>query len=181
MDGFSGNELTCDNQSQDGAKAIAVGTPIAIIGEEGDDLSGADKLASESGDSASSSSGGGESSSSGGGDAVKKAEETSKPKSSETGDSSNTEQKDSSKSGGTPALGTPKDETKFGSGNQGTSPQKAPPMGSGGDKPKFFASPIARKIALEKGIPLGQVKGTGPEGRITKVSLILLYFEVIVS
>lgn len=38
------------------------------------------------------------------------------------------------------------------------------------DKPKFFASPLARKIALEKGIPLGQVKGTGPEGRITQVS-----------
>ena len=46
---------------------------------------------------------------------------------------------------------------------------KAPEQG--GDKPKFFASPLARKIALEKGVPLGKVKGTGPEGRIIEVSL----------
>lgn len=41
--------------------------------------------------------------------------------------------------------------------------------GSGADKPKFFASPLARKLALERGVPLGQIKGTGPEGRIVKV------------
>ncbi|OBZ79090.1 Pyruvate dehydrogenase complex protein X component, mitochondrial [Grifola frondosa] len=34
--------------ANDGAKNIAVGSAIAIIGEEGDDLSGADKLAAES-------------------------------------------------------------------------------------------------------------------------------------
>lgn len=33
---------------------------------------------------------------------------------------------------------------------------------------RIFASPIAKKIALEKGIPLGQVKGTGPAGRIVR-------------
>jgi pyruvate dehydrogenase E2 component (dihydrolipoamide acetyltransferase) len=49
---------------------------------------------------------------------------------------------------------------------------KAPEKVGQGEKPKFFASPLARKIALEKGIPLGQVKGTGPEGRITQVSFI---------
>ena len=43
-------------QSQDGAKAITVGTPIAIIGEEGDDLSGADALAAEGSGSGSGSS-----------------------------------------------------------------------------------------------------------------------------
>ncbi|KDN44378.1 pyruvate dehydrogenase [Tilletiaria anomala UBC 951] len=38
------------------------------------------------------------------------------------------------------------------------------------DKPtdRIFASPLARKIAQEKGVPLAQVKGTGPNGRITK-------------
>lgn len=66
-----------------------------------------------------------------------------------------------------PALQTPHDETKYGSGG-GSEAQKAPE--TKGDKPKFFASPLARKIALERGVPLGQVKGTGPEGRITKVS-----------
>jgi len=66
-------------------------------------------------------------------------------------------------------LGTPADEKKYGSGGSSEG-MKAPERG--GDKPKFFASPLARKIALEKGVPLGQVKGTGPEGRIIEVSLL---------
>jgi pyruvate dehydrogenase E2 component (dihydrolipoamide acetyltransferase) len=33
---------------------------------------------------------------------------------------------------------------------------------------RTFASPIAKKIALEQGIPLAKVKGTGPDGRITR-------------
>lgn len=37
---------------------------------------------------------------------------------------------------------------------------------SSGDR--IFASPIAKKIALEKGIPLSKVKGSGPDGRILR-------------
>jgi len=33
---------------------------------------------------------------------------------------------------------------------------------------RIFASPIAKKIALEHGIPLSKVKGTGPDGRIVR-------------
>ncbi|KII93532.1 hypothetical protein PLICRDRAFT_171273 [Plicaturopsis crispa FD-325 SS-3] len=33
---------------------------------------------------------------------------------------------------------------------------------------RIFASPIAKKIALERGIPLAKIKGTGPEGRIIR-------------
>lgn len=33
---------------------------------------------------------------------------------------------------------------------------------------RIFISPLAKKLAAEKGIDLRQVKGTGPEGRITK-------------
>lgn len=33
---------------------------------------------------------------------------------------------------------------------------------------RIFASPIAKKIALERGIPLAKVKGTGPNGRIIR-------------
>lgn len=150
-------------QSNDGAKAIAVGTPIAIIGEEGDDLSGADALASES-----------SSSSSSGSSAPEKpaSEQKEAAKSNKSSTPSTSDQKDSNASGGTPALGTPADEGKYGSGNAGTEGQKAPPKADDKDKPTFFASPLARKIALEKGVPLGKVKGTGPEGRITKVSRI---------
>ncbi|XP_043936949.1 dihydrolipoyllysine-residue acetyltransferase component of pyruvate dehydrogenase complex, mitochondrial isoform X2 [Protopterus annectens] len=40
----------------------------------------------------------------------------------------------------------------------------APPEQTG----RIFISPLAKKLAAEKGIDLRQVKGTGPEGRITK-------------
>jgi pyruvate dehydrogenase E2 component (dihydrolipoamide acetyltransferase) len=36
---------------------------------------------------------------------------------------------------------------------------------------RIFASPIAKKIALERGIPLAKVKGTGPEGRIIRADV----------
>ncbi|GAI48766.1 unnamed protein product, partial [marine sediment metagenome] len=34
------------------------------------------------------------------------------------------------------------------------------------------ASPLAKKIAAEKGVDLGNVKGTGPGGRITKEDVL---------
>ncbi|CAO2635120.1 Dihydrolipoyllysine-residue acetyltransferase component of pyruvate dehydrogenase complex, mitochondrial [Lemmus lemmus] len=37
-----------------------------------------------------------------------------------------------------------------------------------GPKGRVFASPLAKKLAAEKGIDLTRVKGTGPEGRIIK-------------
>ncbi|PVG04612.1 pyruvate dehydrogenase [Serendipita vermifera] len=33
---------------------------------------------------------------------------------------------------------------------------------------RIFATPIAKKIALERGIPLSKIKGSGPEGRILR-------------
>ena len=156
-------------QVDDGAKGVAVGNTIAIIGEEGDDPSGADALAKEDSSSGSAEPDAKPASS-------EKSEPTSSDASSGESKSSAAPQKDDSASGAknaganvTPQLGTPGDEKKYGSGNAGTEGMKAPELG--GDKPKFFASPLARKIALEKGVPLGQVKGTGPEGRITEVSL----------
>ncbi|KAK1925274.1 CND02450-like protein [Papiliotrema laurentii] len=129
----------------DGAKSIAVGTPIAIIGEEGDDLSGADALAKE-------------------GSAPAKSEQKDEAPKKETGKAPEPTVTSETT---TDALKTPHDETKYGSGG-GSSAQKAPEVGAGSDKPRFFASPLARKIALERGIPLGEIKGTGPEGRIVK-------------
>jgi hypothetical protein len=160
-------------QVEDGAKGVTVGNTIAIIGEEGDDPAGAEALANESSSTSSSSESKSDSSSS-----AEKSSKTgdSQPTSSEASSgeskSSSSPQKDDStrkdNSKHTPALGTPADEKKYGSGG-GSEEMKAPEKG--GDKPKFFASPLARKIALEKGVPLGKVKGTGPEGRITEVSL----------
>lgn len=161
-------------QVEDGAKGVTVGNTIAIIGEEGDDPAGAEALANEGSSSSSESKPSSDSSSS-----AEKSSKTgdSQPTSSEASSgeskSSSAPQKDDSthkdNSKHTPALGTPADEKKYGSGG-GSEEMKAPEKG--GDKPKFFASPLARKIALEKGVPLGKVKGTGPEGRITEVSLL---------
>lgn len=36
---------------------------------------------------------------------------------------------------------------------------------------RIFASPIAKKLALERGIPLGKVKGSGPNGRIIRADV----------
>jgi pyruvate dehydrogenase E2 component (dihydrolipoamide acetyltransferase) len=39
-------------------------------------------------------------------------------------------------------------------------------------KGKVVASPLARKVAREAGIPLGMIRGTGPEGRIIKKNVL---------
>ncbi|XP_015746979.1 dihydrolipoyllysine-residue acetyltransferase component of pyruvate dehydrogenase complex, mitochondrial [Python bivittatus] len=44
----------------------------------------------------------------------------------------------------------------------------APPVKTPAHKGRVIVSPLAKKIAAEKGIDLSQVKGTGPDGRITK-------------
>ncbi|XP_072283357.1 dihydrolipoyllysine-residue acetyltransferase component of pyruvate dehydrogenase complex, mitochondrial [Pyxicephalus adspersus] len=46
-----------------------------------------------------------------------------------------------------------------------TVPSAAP---SSAPKGRVFVSPLAKKLASEKGIDINQVKGTGPDGRITK-------------
>ncbi|CAH2320292.1 dihydrolipoyllysine-residue acetyltransferase component of pyruvate dehydrogenase complex [Pelobates cultripes] len=53
----------------------------------------------------------------------------------------------------------------------------APPLGtpspvSSGAKGRVFVSPLAKKLASEKGIDIKQVKGTGPDGRITKKDIV---------
>ena len=111
-------------QAQDGAKSIAVGSPIAIIAEEGDDLAAAADLAkqalSEQGGPAKEST-------------PKSAETVSEPSKPVTPESTRQE-------------------------TRADLPQ--------GDR--IFASPIAKKIALERGIPLSKIRGSGPDGRIIR-------------
>lgn len=64
---------------------------------------------------------------------------------------------------------SPKDSSKDSSKRESDSKPKEDKAKSElktGDR--IFATPIAKKIALERGIPLAQVKGTGPEGRILR-------------
>ncbi|XP_068936474.1 dihydrolipoyllysine-residue acetyltransferase component of pyruvate dehydrogenase complex, mitochondrial [Petaurus breviceps papuanus] len=49
-----------------------------------------------------------------------------------------------------------------------TAPSAARPATPASTKGRIFVSPLAKKLAAEKGIDLTQVRGTGPEGRITK-------------
>ena len=48
-------------------------------------------------------------------------------------------------------------------------PVAAPAAASGGAR--VFASPLARRIAKEKGLDLGAVKGSGPHGRIVRADV----------
>ncbi|PIL31621.1 hypothetical protein GSI_06323 [Ganoderma sinense ZZ0214-1] len=106
--------------ANDGAKNIAVGSTIAVIGEEGDDLSGAEQLASEASS-----------------EKPKAAKEEKVPEALKS---------------------EPVPEPK-----KSEAPKAELPKGD-----RIFASPLAKKIALECGIPLAKVKGSGPEGRILR-------------
>jgi pyruvate dehydrogenase E2 component (dihydrolipoamide acetyltransferase) len=46
--------------------------------------------------------------------------------------------------------------------------EEAPKPEPSAPREHVFASPVARRLALERGIPLAQIKGTGPNGRIIK-------------
>jgi pyruvate dehydrogenase E2 component (dihydrolipoamide acetyltransferase) len=50
-------------------------------------------------------------------------------------------------------------------------PQPAPAAAPRADGGRVFASPLARRIAAEKGIDLGGLKGSGPNGRIVKADV----------
>ncbi len=50
-----------------------------------------------------------------------------------------------------------------------SAPAKATPAATGGGR--VFASPLARRIAEQKGLDLSSVKGSGPHGRIVKADI----------
>jgi len=52
------------------------------------------------------------------------------------------------------------------------------PLTKGVEEPtRVKASPIAKALALQLGIPLEEIKGSGPEGRITKEDVLLVAHE----
>jgi len=113
----------------DGAKGVQVGAAIAIVGEEGDDISGAAELAEK----------------------AKSDTPKEEPKKEEKAPEPPKQESSQPKAEEKPAPSAQKAELAAG----------AP----------IFASPIAKKIALEKGIPLSKVKGTGPNGRIIRADV----------
>jgi pyruvate dehydrogenase E2 component (dihydrolipoamide acetyltransferase) len=115
----------------EGSKNVAVGSTIAVLAEEGDDLSKAGEFVSQTSSSA-------------------KGSESKEPEPSKSDpEPKKAEQSDSKISESTP--------------QKSESPKSDLPAGD-----RIFASPIAKKIALERGIPLAKIKGSGPEGRIIR-------------
>ena len=56
--------------------------------------------------------------------------------------------------------------------DEGATPAaKAPPAPVTDDGTRIFASPLARRIAAEKGLDLTAIKGSGPHGRIVKADV----------
>ncbi|HEY9539171.1 MAG TPA: pyruvate dehydrogenase complex dihydrolipoamide acetyltransferase [Kiloniellaceae bacterium] len=50
-------------------------------------------------------------------------------------------------------------------------PKSEPPAASSGEEARIFASPLARRLAKEKGVELTALKGSGPHGRIVKADV----------
>ncbi|KAJ3719804.1 dihydrolipoamide acetyltransferase [Lentinula raphanica] len=115
----------------DGTKNVKVGSVIAIVGEEGDDLSAAADMAAKATSEVPK-------------DAAKEPES---PKKSE------------------PEPAKAMDNPPPPSLPRGGSTPSKPELATGD---RIFVSPIAKKIALERGIPLAKIKGSGPDGRILR-------------
>jgi len=58
----------------------------------------------------------------------------------------------------------------YGRGETDASPA-APASGNKPDGSRIFASPLARRIAAQKGLELSELKGSGPHGRIVKADV----------
>ncbi len=58
-----------------------------------------------------------------------------------------------------------------GHGRGDTKATPAPAAPQGADGKRLFASPLARRIAADKGLDLSQIKGSGPHGRIVKADV----------
>ncbi|MGR3456228.1 pyruvate dehydrogenase complex dihydrolipoamide acetyltransferase [Pseudooceanicola sp.] len=54
----------------------------------------------------------------------------------------------------------------------GKSDTKAPAAPKGADGERIFASPLARRIAADKGLDLTRIEGSGPKGRIVKTDVL---------
>ncbi|AUH32490.1 pyruvate dehydrogenase complex dihydrolipoamide acetyltransferase [Paracoccus tegillarcae] len=63
---------------------------------------------------------------------------------------------------------TPKDDAPKEADSGGS---KAAPAPSSDKGDRIFASPLARRIAKDKGLDLGSIKGSGPHGRIVKADV----------
>jgi len=62
-------------------------------------------------------------------------------------------------------------EAKGAAEGAGGSAAPAPPAPAGADGSRIFASPLARRIAADRGLDIAQIKGSGPHGRIVRADV----------
>ena len=138
-------------QIGDGSKNVAVGSAIAITGEDGDDISAAEVEK-----------------------AVKEAEnEPSPANEGQKEESPNPEEKTEAKQEKAEEKKEEAPAPKKSEDSSSKAPAKSESSFSAAPEKRdhIFASPIAKRMALDRGIALAQVKGTGPNGRIIKVDI----------
>tara|TARA_R110000751_G_scaffold2018_17_gene10044 strand:+ start:127621 stop:128943 length:1323 start_codon:yes stop_codon:yes gene_type:complete len=117
---------------EEGSEGVKVGTVIAMLAEEGEDL---DEAA-----------------------AAAPADTTSEAGSEPEAMPAQSEEKDVA-----PA--------KAGTANGSAQPKATPASAGVTDKDRIIASPLARRIAEQKGVDLAEVTGSGPRGRIIKADV----------
>ncbi|MGM0555082.1 MAG: pyruvate dehydrogenase complex dihydrolipoamide acetyltransferase [Myxococcota bacterium] len=122
--------------------AVEVGQPIAIIGEEGEDISAL--LADLDGDGSS--------------EEAEQAPAEEDDQGEEGEEKQEREQEDQEQ--------TPEAEEQA----AGEEPREAK-EGDSSDRERIFASPLARRIADERGLDLENIQGSGPNGRIIKADV----------
>ncbi|PVA08068.1 pyruvate dehydrogenase complex dihydrolipoamide acetyltransferase [Thalassorhabdomicrobium marinisediminis] len=114
----------------EGTEGVKVNSPIALIGEEGEDMSSAS---------------------------------ASTPADTSSADTASDAPPAGASEKTAPAKGYGKGAT------DATPAASSPPAGKDGDR--IFATPLARRIAKDKGLDLAQIEGSGPRGRIIKVDV----------
>lgn len=125
---------------ESGEKDVAVGNPIAVLVEEGGDVSAFESFSIED---------------AGG--------QKAPPKEGTKQEAANASEPPSTDSPTAPA--TPKEETSTPQAKESDSTGER--LATSLDR-QPAVSPAAKKLALEKGVPISQIKGSGPGGRITK-------------
>ena len=70
-----------------------------------------------------------------------------------------------------PKASEPAPEAAPAGGSEKAAPAAAPAAPQGADGKRIFATPLARRIAADKGLDLAAIKGSGPHGRIVKADV----------
>ncbi|WP_416831808.1 MAG: 2-oxo acid dehydrogenase subunit E2 [Erythrobacter sp.] len=152
---------------EDGAENVAVGKVIAILAEEGEDV---DAVGKGGADAAPAST-----------PAPAQAPAASAPASSDDGPAATPTARRLAEANGVDlgsiegtgpngkiTKGDVESVIEVGGGSASPAPAAPAPAGSGG---RVIASPLAKRIAEQKGIDLSAVPGTGPNGRIVKADV----------